>query len=278
MYNTFNIKISMEVFMKKSTTVFNSGAVSASWRVKQGFTLIELLVVIAIIAILAAILLPSLQQARARGRAASCLSNEKQLGSAMNMYIPDNDGYVPPYHEGYEAEEIPAPSSFAKLAVYMNLSLDAKQVEIAFCPDTPQLYNRAVDHSLSDPLFRPSYLWNLYGGYLKPNSSTWCHSLKANRIKHPGRFVVFGEHDGKHNVSGANAAKTVFNWNSTPGPNKDQGMDVHIHLKRFFNALHGDGHAAQMEIPLADFHDANSKTAEKYLYVFYPQGDPKIYE
>jgi prepilin-type N-terminal cleavage/methylation domain-containing protein/prepilin-type processing-associated H-X9-DG protein len=62
-------------------------------RVKQeSFTLIELLVVIAIIAILAAILLPALNSARERGRAASCVSNLKQLGTAMTMYTDNNDG------------------------------------------------------------------------------------------------------------------------------------------------------------------------------------------
>ena len=59
------------------------------------FTLIELLVVIAIIAILAAILLPSLQQARQRGIAANCVSNQKQLGSIIMQYMNDYDGYWP---------------------------------------------------------------------------------------------------------------------------------------------------------------------------------------
>jgi prepilin-type N-terminal cleavage/methylation domain-containing protein/prepilin-type processing-associated H-X9-DG protein len=58
---------------------------------RRGFTLIELLVVIAIIAILAAILFPVFAQARDRARAATCLSNIKQLSLAVGMYAQDYD-------------------------------------------------------------------------------------------------------------------------------------------------------------------------------------------
>jgi len=67
----------------------------ATANARRAFTLIELLVVIAIIAILAAILFPVFAQARTKARAVSSLSNSRQFGLAIQMYVNDNDESLP---------------------------------------------------------------------------------------------------------------------------------------------------------------------------------------
>lgn len=79
----------------KKGKIMKSSVFSGRQILRKQFTLIELLVVIAIIAILAAMLLPALSAARARAKAAHCVSNLKTSVLYMRMYADSFDGYIP---------------------------------------------------------------------------------------------------------------------------------------------------------------------------------------
>lgn len=65
-------------------------------RFHRGFTLVELLVVIAIIAILAALLFPALNKAKAKAVQAQCISNQHQVGLSLQMFLDDHNDQLPP--------------------------------------------------------------------------------------------------------------------------------------------------------------------------------------
>jgi prepilin-type N-terminal cleavage/methylation domain-containing protein/prepilin-type processing-associated H-X9-DG protein len=103
----------------------------------KGFTLIELLVVIAIIAILAAILFPVFAQAREAARKASCQSNLKQLGTAVQMYIQDYDGAYPYWDWGKRSTS--GVSSMWHVAIFPYV----KNVGVYACPSDSQRWGQA---------------------------------------------------------------------------------------------------------------------------------------
>jgi prepilin-type N-terminal cleavage/methylation domain-containing protein/prepilin-type processing-associated H-X9-DG protein len=104
---------------------------------RQGFTLIELLVVIAIIAILAAILFPVFAQARAKARQAACLSNMKQIGNAVMMYIQDYDETYPVNNRTFQGGSAGFQNTLTQVTWFGLLQPYAKNVDIFKCPSAP---------------------------------------------------------------------------------------------------------------------------------------------
>ena len=124
---------------------------SSLFRVRRNaFTLIELLVVIAIIAILAAILFPVFAQAREKARQTACLSNLKQIGTAVMMYAQDYDETLPftsyantfAFNESYANFTSGAPGTAAAVGGTSNFfgSLQSylKNTGVFICPSSDE--------------------------------------------------------------------------------------------------------------------------------------------
>ena len=197
------------------------------------FTLIELLIVIAIIAILASMLLPALNNAKAAMKKTACMNNMAQINKVAIFYADDYDGFLPPV---------------LKNALYWYQQLwpyiyPGKNMQPSY---NALPYNKTI-FSCTSYLYDPDYYWvNGLGMnfYLPPGTNSWTPSLETPiplvKIKKPSQKVYIADSDSFY--LGTTALNSFANG-----------------TKLFFARMR---HSNQANILFCDGHVASMKNAE----------------
>lgn len=191
---------------------------------RKAFTLVELLVVIGIIAVLIAVLLPALQRARQQAYRVQCMSNLRQLSTAVMVYVNQTGGWFPVAPMGssrrsdfaawyYQGTSGNAQDYFANLAnspIGRILRLNPNNYQILLCP-LDELAQRR-----SSPQYLYSYAFNrmFNGSSAYPWTGTGVGVRKLTQVKNSSEKVMLYEEDDDQRDDG-NGELWTTNWANT---------------------------------------------------------------
>ncbi len=208
---------------------------------KPGFTLIELLVVISIIAILMAVLVPSLSLARIHARRTASMSNMRQIGIAMELYTEDNRGFFPETSHGLNKAQARERSWIFTLSEYLG---DVNDVRI--CPADPHRRDRL----------------------LYPTSSYTMNEYIALDARDPFGRLTGRSFRNKHRLKRANRTITTFIGADHLSPSVTSD---HTHSRLWFQSTFSDPwDPIRVDIQPDRFHGSrkedNTAGSSHYLY------------
>lgn len=208
------------------------------------FTILELLVVISIIMVLVSMILPALNSSRENVRKIQCMSNCRQFGGAIGMYMNDYNGWLP--HSGdanYDATDTSIPAGSAVswkflIAPYLNSQTTKYALEhgVFNCPSQKSVCNTSAWGYNG---FYGGYGWNIanLGWRGSPKEGNWVGWVKMDQISQPSKTLTAGD------TSDYYAQDTSLNYTLFYLYN-DQLVKIGNRHKKGGDYLWCDGHAS----------------------------------
>ena len=227
----------------------------------HGFTLIELLVVISIVALLIAILLPAVGEARQQARAIVCGTHLRQVGIAASLYLDEHAQRFFEYRgvsalrEVAQGGESSGPGDPRPLNPYAG-----EDLQVFRCPSDQG--RSAGPHSAVEPTMHSvlgtSYIFNVIGipeewGNPFPNPNTPNIANRADAIESPTRFVLFGDYTLMDIAWNTPAGpKVPSGWGWPTGLSGSANFHESFYADPSANLLYADGHVRHTRVIRAE--------------------------